>query len=270
MKKLKSVLIVGSDGGIGSMLLQELSIEGFEFYGTTRRKNGLRTVRKKFLDLEQDIGKDLSLPFDFVIFTAGITSNEECLNDIKFAKKINVDQTIEYCNYFLERGSRVIFISSNSVFSGRKPFPLVQDSPEPKNFYGEMKLEVEEALRNHRLRDKVTILRITKVMSRKSRILERWLSEIENGIPITIYSNVFLAPTHENQILKACEEIIKTNLSGTFHLSSSIEISMINFALAEISKMGLRSDQIMYREILAPTTSFPNLDHNSLGESLFT
>ena len=264
MQKLKSVLIVGSKGQIGSILMQQISKNDFYIQGTSRviGKNEI------FLDLEEGCKKDQLPKVDYVIFAAGITSNEKCLESPINAWHINVERTCEYSNFFLENGSRLLFLSSNNVFSGETSFNKITDETNPKNFYGELKLEVEKYLLSHSKKEQVSVLRLTKVISEKTNILNRWFTELREKRELTIYTDVMIAPIESNLMTSACEEIMKRKLCGIFHLSGNSEITMKEFAVSEILKNGFSAENLRFNEIQNPNRKSDKIDHNSLENNL--
>jgi dTDP-4-dehydrorhamnose reductase len=237
---------------------------GVAVEGTTRTKGG----KKKYLDLNSTPDPACDLNFDFIIFAAGITKEEDCLNNPALARRINVENTLVYCNLFLKRGSHIIFLSSNNVFSGEIAFPSASDLVMPKNFYGELKLEVEEKLLNSPYAKSVTILRLTKVISRDSRIIKNWLSEIMQGIPIRTYSNVMVSPISPEKIVEACKEIIKGKIRGIVQVGGDEEISMTELALSELAQYGYSANDFEYVEVSAPGSQPFEIDHNSLESNL--
>jgi hypothetical protein len=94
LKELKNILIIGTDGLIGSHLLQKLASSNYNVFGTSRNSKSI-SIKIFYLDLLLD---NLDLPdiiFDTVIITAGVTKTIYFKKNLQLCKKINVDNTIK-------------------------------------------------------------------------------------------------------------------------------------------------------------------------------
>ena len=77
-----------------------------------------------------------------------------------------------------------------------------------------------------------------------------------------------IAPIESNLMTSACEEIMKRQLCGIFHLSGNSEITMKEFAVSEILKNGFSAENLRFNEIQNPNRKSDKIDHNSLENNL--
>lgn len=88
-----------------------------------------------------------ALDFQSVIYTAGITSVDECEVNPSAAKLSNTDTPRAIAEVCAARGARFIHVSTDYVFKGDDPAPRKEtDATEPVNVYGRTKLEGERAV----------------------------------------------------------------------------------------------------------------------------
>jgi dTDP-4-dehydrorhamnose reductase len=69
-------------------------------------------------------------------------------NKIK-AKNLNFNSTIDFIEFLKPINPRIIFMSSVEVFDGEKGGYSEKDSPNPLNYYGKLKYNLEKYLENN-------------------------------------------------------------------------------------------------------------------------
>ena len=136
MKIIRKILIIGSDGEIGSYIFQKFKESSFEIYGTSRSNNKESIIKFDLLDKEFPF--DLS-KFDVCIICAGISNIEVCEKNINLACDVNVTSTIRLIKECKKENIFLIYFSSVSVFDGRNSFYKADDTPSPFTKYGKYK-----------------------------------------------------------------------------------------------------------------------------------
>lgn len=124
-----TILIIGADGRIGSVLMAELKRCGHAVIGTTRRENG----NGRFFDLATPSFSKIQDDVDVVYICAGITGDRAC-GQGPDVRQVNVDGTIATIRHFARSGAKVVFLSSSAA---ARPSTSI---------YGAMKIEVEDAV----------------------------------------------------------------------------------------------------------------------------
>ena len=144
------ILILGISGLIGSSVFRELSKEkDLEAYGTIRNyrfKNFFELKYQKYIVSDFDILKSEILENlyekikpNYIINCIGITKhNPEIKN---FNKTIKINSILPHkINLFLKnKKTRLIHISTDCVFSGKKGFYTEEDFRDAKDIYGKSK-----------------------------------------------------------------------------------------------------------------------------------
>lgn len=138
----------------------------------------------------------------------------------------------------------VVHISTDCVFSGTNLLPYREDAQTlPANWYGESKLDGENALRRHRSHH--IIIRTTGVYLRhKPNFLEGVLSKARAGETMEVVADTLYTPTDARElakaILTATERVIEDpSVSGTYHFAGPDVMSYLDFARLVHEEAGL-------------------------------
>lgn len=163
MQHRKSILVTGASGFIGSFLIEQALVQGFDTWAGIRNsssKEYLQDERIRFINLnfadKNILIKQLSEfkekygKFNYIIHNAGVT---KCY-DKKHFDKVNFQNTANLIDALIESDSiplKFVLISSLSVMGNNdektyKPFKI-EDIPNPNTNYGKSKLKAEEYLR---------------------------------------------------------------------------------------------------------------------------
>tara|TARA_E500000178_G_scaffold352761_1_gene416934 strand:- start:263 stop:1087 length:825 start_codon:yes stop_codon:yes gene_type:complete len=228
LKAKDKVLIVGGNGQIGKELYSYLKKKNINVFKTTRDKK--LTNRKTFyFDLEKPSYEFIKNQFTAVVICAGATNISLIAKKPRKFRNINVINTIKLIKELSKKKIFIIFLSSNSVFDGKKQFYKHSDKICPINFYGKYKCEVEKYL-NYNLKKKSCILRLTKVISKNTPLIKHWNRELNKGKIIWAYKDRFIAPVKILKVIQTIAILIKKKQNGIFQLSGKKEISNFEFA----------------------------------------
>jgi dTDP-4-dehydrorhamnose reductase len=140
--------VIGASGLIGSELLSLLKTKSEQAIGTYTNnfENGLLKFDMgdpQFSDLGEVKKGDIFYILSAYSNPSWIAQNKE------EAKKLNYDNTIQLIDFLIEKEAKIIFMSSVEVFDGKKGNYCEDDTPNPLNYYGELKLKVEHYLQEN-------------------------------------------------------------------------------------------------------------------------
>lgn len=260
-------LVVGGESMIGSALLQRLTLLGLDVRGTTRRQNAV-TATKPFLDLSA-VPENWSPAehVDIAILCAGVTRLKACMEQAEKTRRINVEGIVKVAQILRKRGAFIIYLSTNQVFDGTRPFANPSDSTSPVTEYGRQKAEAEQSLRKAGAVD--SIVRLTKVMGPVNPLIEGWKKDLLMGRTITPFSDMTFAPVPLSSVLSVLMMLAQQRRLGTFHVSGERDISY-----AEAARMGaevLRVNPELVQPVLSPKPkryAEPSLMNTSLNVDL--
>ena len=141
--------VIGAKGNIGSRLVEKTEGKYNIRKVVSPARSNLFSVDSGYyvLNLADDIHTynfDTLKEGDIVAFTAAISAPSVCAEQFDVAVKVNVESTGEFIQQALDRGCKVIFLSSDAVY-GRREDEFDESQPsDPLGVYAEMKAIVEK------------------------------------------------------------------------------------------------------------------------------
>jgi dTDP-4-dehydrorhamnose reductase len=227
-----SCLVVGADGLVGARLVAILEKVGAGVTGTTRRQVAAGGKNLLFLDLaDTDTKPFQSSGYSVAFLCAAITSIAACENDPAGTQQINVINTIAIAKRLLAAGTRIVFLSSNTVFDGTSGWPDEDTAYSPTCEYGRQKVAAERQLLSLSSPETpVAILRLSKVLTPRSGMVAEFLRHFAAGESCPAFEDLSLCPISLDYTIEALLAVARSGLSGIFHLSGQEETNYANFA----------------------------------------
>ena len=218
------ILVLGATGMIGNIVFKMLSLN-YEVWGTIRSPMGKvffsEALQQRLISgidvLEKDLLTDLinKLNPDVVINCIGLTKHLKGAEDSLLSKKINSLYPHRLANICSIVGARLIHISTDCVFSGRKGNYSEQDSSDAEDIYGKSKFLGEVNCQG------AITLRTSTIgheLSSSYGLLNWFLSQDEEcrGFSQAIFSGVTTV-----ELARVIRDIVipRTDLSGLYQLS---------------------------------------------------
>lgn len=170
--------LVGSSGYIAEFILKRFEEE-------TKIASVLKLADNDKADTYINLAEaekfdyDLINDIDYVVFTAAISSPDQCAKEPDDCWKINVTGTSYFIREAIKRGCKVLFFSSDAVF-GDIPGAIYDEKSKTKAYtpYGKMKKAVEDKFKNEK---NFKAIRLSYVVSAKDRFTTYCLNCIRNG-----------------------------------------------------------------------------------------
>ncbi len=194
-------LIVGGDSLIGGALAHVQRARGFSVMATTRRREPVAPDRL-YLDLaappdQWPLPDEVSVAY----LCAAISRTIPCRRDPAGTSLVNVERTAQLARFIIERGGRVVFLSTNQVFSGAIPYARADQPVCPVSEYGRQKARAEQRLLA--MGDAVTVLRLSKVFSPGDELLSAWADKLRAGEVIRPLGDYYVAPLRLDFVVDA-------------------------------------------------------------------
>lgn len=162
------------------------------------------------------------------------------------AWKINVLGTENIVDACLKSRKKLIYISTDFVFDGRKTTPYTEnDKPNPVNWYGRTKYGGEKIILDSGLNH--IIARIAYPYRTKFERLDfaRALVErIRNKEKISAITDHIMTPTFIDDIASALDVLVKKNERGIFHVVGNQFITPYDCAMLIANNLGASNDLI--------------------------
>jgi dTDP-4-dehydrorhamnose reductase len=250
MVKMK-ILITGASGFLGEKLFSVFSSD-YEVYGTYLKGEESSLYKLDLTDkeaLDSLVGK---IKPSIVINAAGITDVDYCESNPEQAKKISVDCIKNLVETCLKHKCRLVHISTDYVFDGKKGNYKEEDKINPINVYGVIKLEEEKTILSSKLE---YIISRTAVLygynsNEDKRTYVNWvISKLKNNEEIKIINDQYTTPTLIDDIADALKKLIELKKTGIYHVTGSECINRYDFAVKVADIFNLK------RELIVPITS---------------
>jgi dTDP-4-dehydrorhamnose reductase len=228
-------LVIGAGGQIGSALTTALRAAGADVITTTRQ--AARTSHT--LDLAAvPTGWKPPRPPDIVYVCAAITNLAACESDPIRAHAVNVDGPLRMSQELVDSGAAFcVFLSSNAVFDGRRPYSTWSDTVSPVNVYGRLKAEAEARLCDI-WKGRLAVLRLTKVFHAKLPLVAHWTTELLKERPISAFDDMLFAPISMQATVDAVLKLAHARTGGIFHLSGARDVSYLTAARVLAGALG--------------------------------
>lgn len=227
-----SYLVVGADGLVGAGLVALMSKVGADVTATTRRPEGAGGTNRVFFDLaDVDTNALPSSEYSVAFLCAAITGIAACEDDPARTQRVNVLNTVALAKRLLAAGSRIVFLSSNTVFDGAAAWPD-EDAPySPACEYGRQKVSVERQLLSLSTPAvPVAIVRLSKVLTPEGGMVAEFLRHLVGGEPCPAFSDLHMCPVSLDYTTSSLLAVARAGMPGIFHLSGEAEMSYADFA----------------------------------------
>jgi len=236
------ILITGISGFLGWNLFRHLAGR-FAVAGTYRRhRPGLPEVKAMELDLrdpEAAGGVIRGFSPEAVIHCAAVTSPADCLADPARAREVNVRGTERVARAAAAAGARLIYISTDRVFDGKKGDYREEDPANPLGPYGRSKLAGEGLVRE--IVPGALILRLPLMYGPPSPFSGSFIEFMREGFlgrpPLNLFTDQYRTPLYAEDAARGIELILeRPEMTGLYHLGGSERIDRAGFGyrMAEI------------------------------------
>lgn len=217
---MSTVLIIGASGFLGRRLLHALPPS--TTVGTCHRTQapGLRQLNLlKPLDIT---GLVAQCEPSIIIFAAGLTDVDACEEDPALAWQLNA----EVPRIIATTGVRMVYVSSDYVFDGRRGGYHEGSATEPVNVYGRSKQAGERSVLEIR-RDNV-VVRVSGLYD--SEASRNWIFREPNPGGCRADDTRVSSPVHTDDVVSAVRLIIESADAGVFHVGGPDALSRYEFA----------------------------------------
>ena len=167
---------------------------------------------------------------DGVIHCAAFTNVDAAETERELCRKINVDGTRNIAQACRKQGIKLLYISTDYVFSGEGTEPFEADtSPSPCNYYGVTKHEGEIAAMNEC--ERCFVVRISWVFGENGRnFVKTMLRLAKERAEISVVCDQIGSPTYTKDLARLLCEMIKTEKYGVYHATNEGFCSWAEFA----------------------------------------
>lgn len=248
---MKRLLVIGTTGLVGSKVREKAEAHGYEPYGT---QNARMSPFPRTYDLDIANSKAVmklvgEISPVAIVNTASLHNVDYCETHRKEAESVNVDGVKNLADAASKHSSRLIHLSTDYVFDGKRGHYRETDSPSPLSYYAQTKHDAEKAA------SKTTSYAVTR-----PSVIFGWNKLEGRGIPsssgktinfamyvleklakeevIKAVTDQFSSPTFADNLADAILKLADYSKNGIFHTAGRSCVSRYDFALKIATAFG--------------------------------
>lgn len=167
-----------------------------------------------------------------IVHCAAATDVDWCEANPDEAYRINADVPRRLALIASELDAFLIFISTDSVFDGRRGSYDESQEPSPVNVYGQTKLTAEAFVAACAPASLVIRTNFFGWSPAGRRGLAEWiLSRLESGLPVPAFFDVRFSPLLATDLAHLVLDMIAVGLRGLYHVTASDSCTKYEFAM---------------------------------------
>jgi len=177
---------------------------------------------------------------DLVIHAAGFSDVDGCEQDPETAFQVNAQATSRVAEGAVRAGARLVYISTDYVFDGKKGEPYTEGDPVgPLNVYGCSKLMGEqEALKTC---PRAIIVRTSWLYGVHGKNFVKTILSLAVTQPeVRVVEDQRGSPTYARHLAQVVAGLIRSDVTGVIHAGGEGECSRYEFAKAILQEAGLQ------------------------------
>jgi dTDP-4-dehydrorhamnose reductase len=215
------VTIFGASGLLGQALMHEW--QGDAVTGLSSRDADIRDEgRVRRLVQEQRP--------DWIVLAAAYTDVDGCENNPDLAFAVNRDGAVNVATAAKMAGARLLFLSSDYVFDGKKTTPYeINDARHPQSVYGRSKAEAEINLLG--LLPNCCIVRTSWLFGLGGKCFPDTISKLAASRPsLDVVNDQRGCPTYAVDLAHTIIQLCKKNRDGILHATNGGDCTWFEFA----------------------------------------
>ena len=179
---------------------------------------------------------------DIIVHAAAIGNVDYCEENKEFCYNVNVVSLRKLFSEAYRKGTKIIYISTDYVFDGKKGLYKETDVPNPINYYGLTKFIGEEIAYSKG----GTVMRIAAVYGTgygRTNFGKFIVDKLSKNEKMDAAHDQYLSPTLNTQIGEAALKLVEKNYDGLIHITGP-RLSRYEFALKVCEKFGFSSSLV--------------------------
>jgi dTDP-4-dehydrorhamnose reductase len=227
------VTIVGASGLLGKALMRESS--GESLTGLSSRDADIRDEKRVEMLVRQQ------LP-EWIVLAAAYTDVDGCENNPKLAFAVNRDGAGNVAKAADAVGARLLFLSSDYVFDGKKTTPYERDDPRnPRSVYGRSKAEAEDKLLE--LLPDCCIVRTSWLFGIGGKCFPDTILKLAaNRSTLDVVNDQRGCPTYAEDLAKAIIQLCRNQATGIVHATNAGDCTWFEFAQEIVRDSGFETE----------------------------
>ncbi len=254
------IVLTGATGRIGAYMREPLSSRGWDVVAWSGASagtwGGAATTLVDMTDalaIEREL--DRADP-DAVVHLAAVSDAEAVRRDPARARVVNVEAVAAVAEWCARNDRRLVFASTDMVFSGAKPFWTEADEPSPVLAYGDSKRGGERAALG--APDSVVArlsLLYGPTRNDRATFFDHAVARLRDGEPRTFFIDEFRTPLDYATAAEVLARLVESPYRGPLHVGGPERLS--RYELMTRVARGLALDASLVRPDSRADASFP-------------
>lgn len=193
--KSPTLFVIGARGYVGGVLFARARSLGFAVGTSSSGGGGFLPLK---LDAPSGFNYHSISAGDIVFLTAAVSAPDICARQYDYALAVNVAGTSSFIQHAMERGARIIFFSSDTVYGGRASEFDETAKCEPAGEYAEMKHMIEERFIGNPL---FKTIRLSYIFSREDKFTRYLIGCLSRNEVADIFHPFFRAVVYREDVI---------------------------------------------------------------------
>ncbi|HKI26981.1 MAG TPA: dTDP-4-dehydrorhamnose reductase [Candidatus Sulfotelmatobacter sp.] len=226
-------LILGASGLLGQALVREWS--GDDIVGLSSRDLDIRNADK----VQQIVDK---IRPQWIVLTAAYTDVDSCETHPDLAFSVNRDGAVNIAQAAKKAGTRLLFLSSDYVFDGKKTSPYETTDPRhPQSVYGRSKAEAEVRLLE--VLPECCIARTSWLFGTGGKCFPDTILKLAaSRAALEVVNDQIGCPTYSVDLAHAIIQLCRRGASGIVHITNDGSCSWFEFARTIVRSAGFTTE----------------------------
>lgn len=224
------VTIFGASGLLGKALMHEWSGDAV---------TGLNSRDAEIRDAKRVLGIVRETHPEWIVLAAAYTDVDGCESNPGLAFAVNRDGAVNVATAAREVGARLLFLSSDYVFDGKKTTPYeIGDVRNPQSVYGRTKAEAEIELL--KLMAECCIARTSWLFGTGGKSFPDTILKLAaSRAALDVVNDQRGCPTYAVDLARAIIQLCRKNVSGIVHVTNADDCTWFEFAEEIVRSAGL-------------------------------
>ena len=227
------VTIFGGSGLLGKALMREWS--GDAVTGLSSRDADIRDAKR----VQQAVRDSRS---ECIVLAAAYTDVDGCENNPELAFAVNRDGAMNVASAAREAGARLLFLSSDYVFDGKKTQPYETGATRnPQSVYGRSKAEAEMALIE--VLPECCIVRTSWLFGTGGKCFPDTILKLAASRPaLDVVNDQRGCPTYVIDLARAIVQLCRKDARGIVHATNAGDCTWFEFAQEIVRSAGFATE----------------------------
>jgi dTDP-4-dehydrorhamnose reductase len=264
------VIVTGASGQLGGYLLRELAGQAVMAWSGSRTGElfGATLLPVDLVDRDSVVAAFRAARPDVVIHAGALANVSNCFRDPKRARNVNTFGTQLLAELAEEARCRLIYVSTDLVFDGKRGGYREEDTPSPISEYGRTKADGERAVLAipRGLVVRVSLLFGPTVVGRPT-FFDEQVERARNDKPISLFSDEWRTPLSLKVAARALVALASTDVTGILHLGGPERMSRLEMGQRLSEYLGVSAAWIRATRCEEASTEEPRPRDVSLDSS---